>query len=85
MTKDDSIRVTDAPLAIPTKLGRQGLSEVVNHLLGRSEEQHLKLDFLIDDKLLRASLGKFLQTTGLSTVMINIGQAGLCGCNGCRL
>jgi len=68
VTKDDSIRVTDAPLAVPTKLGRKGLSEVVNHLLGRSGDQHLKLDFLVEDKLLRFSLGQFLQTTGISTV-----------------
>ncbi|KAG5182364.1 WD40-repeat-containing domain protein [Tribonema minus] len=34
VTKLASIRVTDLPIAVPETLGRYGLSEVVNHLLG---------------------------------------------------
>ena len=36
VTKDiyERYRIGDSPLAIPRKLGRHGLSEVINHLLG---------------------------------------------------
>jgi hypothetical protein len=32
LTHDASIRVTEAPLAVPVQLNRKGLSEVINHL-----------------------------------------------------
>ena len=32
ITHDASIRVTEAPLAVPVQLNRKGLSEVINHL-----------------------------------------------------
>lgn len=30
----DRLRITDTPFAVPSRLTRYGLSEVVNHLLG---------------------------------------------------
>ena len=57
--------VTDAPIAVPTKLARHGLSEVVNHLLGSAAP--VPFDFLIDNQLLRGSLAKFIESHGVST------------------
>lgn len=34
VTKHERYRVTEAPFAVPARLTRFGLSEVVNHLLG---------------------------------------------------
>ena len=36
VTTSSSYVVTDAPITVPTKLRRYGLSEVINHLLGRT-------------------------------------------------
>jgi len=64
-------RVTDAPFAIPSKLGRYGLSEIINHLLALENPQ--PFDFIINDKLLRSPLNKFIQTHHLSVEgVINI-------------
>jgi ribosome biogenesis protein len=56
--------VPDAPYVLPIKLGRVGLSEVINHLLGRdgSDEalQAIAFDFLIQGHMLRSSLQKYL-------------------------
>lgn len=57
--------VTDAPIAVPTKLARHGLSEVVNHLLGSSVP--VPFDFLVDNQLLRGSLAKFIAANNIST------------------
>lgn len=57
--------VTDAPIAVPTKLARHGLSEVVNHLLASSIP--VPFDFLIDNQLLRGSLAKFIAANNIST------------------
>jgi ribosome biogenesis protein YTM1 len=35
ITKLEQYRVTDAPFRVPSQLGRLGLSELINHLLGR--------------------------------------------------
>eukprot|EP01041_Mallomonas_annulata_P004734 gene4734-9403_t len=63
-TKYAKFRVTDAPFAIPSKLGRYGLSEVVNHLLELSTPQ--PFDFLINDQLIREPLNKFVANHRLS-------------------
>ena len=64
VTSHDAYRVTDAPFVLPQKLGRYGLSEVVNHLLGSSEPQ--PFDFSIQGVLLRSQLKTFLQTHRVS-------------------
>ncbi|KAJ3323954.1 hypothetical protein HDV06_000930 [Boothiomyces sp. JEL0866] len=61
--------VTDAPILVPTKLKRFGLSEIINHLLGL--EDPIPFDFIINGKFLRASLESYLNAQSLSTV-INI-------------
>jgi len=38
VTKQEQYRVTDAPIAVPAQLRRYGLSEIINHLLGRTGE-----------------------------------------------
>ena len=57
--------VTDAPIAVPTNLGRRGLSEVINHLLGRKD--NIPFDFLINNSLLRVTLEKYITQHTLST------------------
>ncbi|KAF1791562.1 WD40 repeat, conserved site [Phytophthora cactorum] len=65
VTKDASIRVTETPFAVPTRLNRRGLSQVVNHLLATGDTPR-PFDFLIDGLFLRSSLDKYLQTNGVS-------------------
>ncbi|PRT54865.1 Ribosome biogenesis protein YTM1 [Wickerhamiella sorbophila] len=65
ITRDDSLKVDDSPLYVPVDLKRYGLSEVVNQLL--STETPIPFDFVIDGKLLRSSLDKYLTEQGLST------------------
>ena len=57
-------RVTDAPIQLPTRLTRGGLSEVVNHLLETSTPR--PFDFLLNSELLRGSVGKALARHELS-------------------
>uniref|UniRef100_A0AAV1USI9 Ribosome biogenesis protein WDR12 homolog n=1 Tax=Peronospora matthiolae TaxID=2874970 RepID=A0AAV1USI9_9STRA len=61
VTKDAAIRVTETPFAVPTRLSRRGLSQVVNHLLATGDTPR-PFDFLIDGLFLRSSLDKYLQT-----------------------
>ncbi|KAG7381802.1 WD repeat-containing protein 12 [Phytophthora pseudosyringae] len=65
VTNDASIRVTETPFAVPTRLSRRGLSQVVNHLLATGDEPR-PFDFLVDGLFLRSSLDKYLQTHGVS-------------------
>ncbi|GMF48116.1 unnamed protein product [Phytophthora fragariaefolia] len=65
VTKDAAIRVTETPFAVPTRLNRRGLSQVVNHLLATGDAPR-PFDFLIDSLFLRSSLDKYLQTHGVS-------------------
>ncbi|EQC42111.1 hypothetical protein SDRG_00952 [Saprolegnia diclina VS20] len=58
VTKNPEIRVTETPFAVPIKLARAGLSQVVNHLLNTAEPK--PFDFLIDDNFLRTSLEKYV-------------------------
>lgn len=64
VTKDAAIRVTETPFAVPARLNRQGLSQVVNHLLNSAAPR--PFDFLVDGLFLRSSLDKFLQQHSLS-------------------
>lgn len=70
-TKEDDqlLHVLDAPLFVPATLKRYGLSEIVNHLLGREDEETkpIPFDFLIDGQLLRTSLSEYLVKNGLSS------------------
>lgn len=66
VTSCDEYRVSDTPFAVPIKLGRIGLSEVINHLLDTTDSQQ-PFDFLIKDRLLRTSLRKFISINSIST------------------
>ena len=57
-------KVTEAPIELPTRLSRYGLSEVVNTLLGGATSR--PFDFLLEGELLRTSLGGALKQRGLS-------------------
>ncbi|KAJ1426453.1 WD40-repeat-containing domain protein [Ochromonadaceae sp. CCMP2298] len=65
VTSFDEFRITDAPFAVPDKLGRKGLGDVVNHLLEAEEAR--SFDFAINEVLVRMPLHKFMQTYRLST------------------
>ncbi|KNE73260.1 hypothetical protein AMAG_17436 [Allomyces macrogynus ATCC 38327] len=64
-TAQRDLAVPPAAIRIPANFKRAALAEVVNHLLGRSENP-LPLDFLIDGTLLRSSLASYLDSHGLS-------------------
>lgn len=64
VTKDPSIRVTETPVAVPESLQRYGLSEVVNHLLGR--DPPTPFDMLVMGRFLRSSLRSVMQRHALS-------------------
>ncbi|CAH0482812.1 unnamed protein product [Peronospora belbahrii] len=66
VTKDVSIRVTETPFAVPTRLNRRGLSQIVNHLLATDDDKLRPFDFLIDGLFLRSSLDKYLHTKNIS-------------------
>ena len=57
-------RVTEAPIQLPTRLTRFGLSEVVNHLLQGQPTR--PFDFVLNGELLRGSLAKAMVKHGLS-------------------
>lgn len=69
--QDDSLHVSDTPLFVPVSLKRFGLSEIVNHLLGKNGEDEetkaIPFDFLIDGVLLRTSIEEYLVKNGLSS------------------
>ncbi|KJE96988.1 WD repeat domain-containing protein [Capsaspora owczarzaki ATCC 30864] len=64
VTSDKRYTVTDKPFAVPTRLKRYGLSEVINHLLGLASPR--PFDFLIDGQFLRTSLDKYIAEHALS-------------------
>ena len=61
----DELRVTEAPFAVPSRLTRLGLSEVINHLLDR-ESSSISFDFIVDGELVRTSLHKVMEQKLLS-------------------
>ncbi|KNE72790.1 hypothetical protein AMAG_17118 [Allomyces macrogynus ATCC 38327] len=64
-TAQRDLAVPPAAIRIPATFKRAALAEVVNHLLGRTDNP-LPLDFLIDGTLLRSSLAAYLENHGLS-------------------
>eukprot|EP00854_Cymbomonas_tetramitiformis_P004895 gene4895-5977_t len=60
----EEYRVTDTPIAVPSRITRYGLSEVVNHLLAL--EKPRPFDFLVDGELIRGSLEKFMLSKNVS-------------------
>ncbi len=68
VTEHEEYRITDAPFSLPSKLGRSGLSEVINHLLNLDEP--VSFDFIINDHLIRTPLQKFLAVHRVSTETI---------------
>lgn len=67
-TQLEALRVTDAPIQLPIRLSRAGLSEVINHLLTGQDADHVArpFDFLLDGVLVRGPLGQALAKQGLS-------------------
>ena len=65
---EERLRVTDAPIQLPIRLTRAGLSEVVNHLLTTLDSEHATrpFDFLLEGVLVRGSLGQAIAKQGLS-------------------
>ena len=57
--------VTDLPIAIPARLSRLGLSEVINHLLELDPPR--PFDFVVSGELLRSSLDVCVTSKGLSS------------------
>eukprot|EP00897_Mesotaenium_endlicherianum_P005871 jgi/Mesen1/5311/ME000264S04333 len=62
------LKVPSTPYAVPARLTRYGLSEVVNTILGLEKVQ--PFDFLVDGELVRSSLEKLLISKGLSAESI---------------
>lgn len=75
VTTFDQFRIVDTPFVVPSKLGRSGLSEIVNHLLGNGDADNedeeevgrQPFDFMIGDRLVRISLNKFIALHRLNT------------------
>ncbi|KAJ3095689.1 hypothetical protein HDU96_001091 [Phlyctochytrium bullatum] len=65
-TRTPRYAVPETPILIPVDLRRFGLSEVVNHLLGRSETP-VPFDFIIDGQFLRTTLEEYIDEHKLST------------------
>lgn len=69
VTKMQDMRVPSTPIDVPTTLTREGLSEILNHLLGMS-----KLEFQIlcieDELLLQSTIAEHLMSVGKSTESI---------------
>ncbi|RHY12131.1 hypothetical protein DYB25_000246 [Aphanomyces astaci] len=64
VTKNAAIRVTETPFAVPIKLARAGLSQVVNHLLNTATPK--PFDFLVENTFLRTTLEKYVVTNHLT-------------------
>lgn len=58
-------RVPEVAIAIPAKLGRYGMSEVINHLLELNSA--VPFDFMLNDTLIRTSLRKVVSTLKVDT------------------
>lgn len=66
VTKNPAIRVPETPIAVPAKLGRYGLSEVINLLLNNEKPQ--PFDFLIETEFIRTSIDKHIRKHNLKEV-----------------
>lgn len=60
--------ITTASIQLPVRLTRAGLSEVINHLLLGINEEHksLAFDFILNNELIRGSLGSALERQQLN-------------------
>lgn len=65
---DTALQAPETPLFVPTSLKKNGLSEVVNHLL--ATDLPVQFDFLIDGSLLRGSLADYLHKKALSKELL---------------
>ncbi|KAJ3091204.1 WD repeat-containing protein 12 [Quaeritorhiza haematococci] len=65
-TRQQKYVVTDTPLNLPTNLRRFHLSEIINHLLGNTEKP-VPFDFVIDGKILKTSIQKYIDEHSIST------------------
>ncbi|KAK5582409.1 hypothetical protein RB653_003994 [Dictyostelium firmibasis] len=72
ITNDPNIRVTDTPIAVPVRLGRLGLSEVIHHLREEDGDKDTSkpFDFLINGKFIRTTLDKHIKNANLSEEQI---------------
>jgi len=66
----DNLKVSETPIRVPAKLGRFGLSGLINHLL--SLDPPKPFDFLISEEFLRASISEYLQQHHLTSEVIII-------------
>ena len=86
-TRYEQYRVTEESIAIPTRLKRFGLSDIINHLL--QLPRAVPFDFVLNQQLLRGSLGRSFQTRhdGVRwvTLRTHIILAGVRVCGGCEL
>ncbi|PRP77255.1 hypothetical protein PROFUN_13638 [Planoprotostelium fungivorum] len=62
---EPALTVTDKPFRVPLKLGRYGLSGVINHLLNSDSPR--PFEFIVNDEFLRDTLEAFLKEKELST------------------
>eukprot|EP00281_Chroomonas_sp_CCMP1168_P019935 CAMPEP_0206231012 /NCGR_PEP_ID=MMETSP0047_2-20121206/10599_1 /ASSEMBLY_ACC=CAM_ASM_000192 /TAXON_ID=195065 /ORGANISM="Chroomonas mesostigmatica_cf, Strain CCMP1168" /LENGTH=426 /DNA_ID=CAMNT_0053654541 /DNA_START=88 /DNA_END=1368 /DNA_ORIENTATION=+ len=63
-TLEEEMCVSSAPLVVPARLSRQGLSEVINHLLNLEKKR--PFDFLVAGTLVRSPLTSLLSKKGMS-------------------
>lgn len=68
-TKSNLHRIPEAELALPTRLARYGLSEVVNHLLGRDDDDNktIPFEFLYHGRIVTGSLRDLIAREQLTT------------------
>eukprot|EP00743_Colponemidia_sp_Colp-15_P003223 GILK01003482.1.p1 GENE.GILK01003482.1~~GILK01003482.1.p1 ORF type:complete len:429 (+),score=37.65 GILK01003482.1:67-1353(+) len=60
----EQYKIAEVPISVPGKLGRYGLSEIVNHLLALDPPK--PFDFVVDDEFVRSSVEQFISSHGLS-------------------
>jgi ribosome biogenesis protein len=65
VTKYNKFKVTEESIAIPSRLKRYGLSDVVNHLLQLPKP--VPFDFVLNNSLLRGSLARSILAQHLNT------------------
>jgi ribosome biogenesis protein YTM1 len=64
-TRDAQYELSNSSILIPTKLRRNGLSEIINQLLDL--QTRIEFDFIIDGKFLKNSIKHYLDLNSLST------------------
>lgn len=71
VTREEELKVPEAPIYVPSSLKRYGLSEVVNQLLiqqsGDDTKKPIPFDFFADGTVLTSSINDYLTSQGLST------------------